>query len=117
MDGSGAWVRTALRIQGGLLLAGAVAFGALLPLLGAAIWATGTAPPGEDPAGIGIVLGVAGPLTALFYLPGGVVSLLAAGRHRPGQLGWVVAATIAAVPVCSLFGGLPLLLAILEQRR
>ncbi len=116
MDASGARVRRALRIQGYLLFAGAMMFSIVFPLVGGLIWATGFAPGGEAPGGPAFAMTFGGPVMALLYLPGAVISVLAADRHAPGELGWVIAATVATVPLCSIFGGIPLAMALFEGR-
>jgi hypothetical protein len=104
-------MRWILYAQGLLVLLGAAVFGIGFPLLGLGMATTGVAPDGEDPLGMGMVLGVAGPLTAVCYLPGGVLSLVAGwkvGADRENATKWVAVASIASMVLCPL-GGLPLL--------
>ena len=108
-----------LLVQGALLLSGVVLFGLGFPLLGCTMGLLDVAPAGEDPMAIAFVLGLAGPITALVYLPGAVLALLAARRVRndaEGAFPLVLAASIAGSVVC-LLGIAPVVLYLVGRDR
>jgi len=95
---------------GALCALGLVAiFGLLFPVFGALIWFFGISPPGEDPLGPALGMIVAGPLTALFYLPGGIACLVAL-RGLQTDASWALSAGILAALttafICPPFGAL-----------
>jgi hypothetical protein len=115
-------VRGWLAVQGALLLFGALAFGLVFPFLGLFLGAVAVAmsslqlaPLEEGPLGAAMAMVCAGPITALFYAPGGVLGLLAARRYQPGRLGWVIAAAVGGAPVCSAVAFVPLVFAVVDR--
>jgi cation transporter-like permease len=75
----------------------------------------GLAPPGEDPWGPALAMICAGPVTALFYLPGCVAAAVASRRlgrdPEQAQVPLLVAAVLAA-PLCGVGVALPVLLVV-----
>jgi hypothetical protein len=100
-----ALVRPWLLAQGALLLLGVLTFGLLFPLIGLAIVVVGAAPGGEDPLGVGLGIALSGVVTAVIYLPGATLALLAARNLRTdpqGAFTLVLLAGICGGVVCPL---------------
>ena len=96
----------------------ALLFGLAFPCIGAVIWTYQLAPPGEDPLGPAMAMIIAGPLTALFYLPCALAAAIAARKKArdptSGQL-WMLIAGGAALVTCGPIGAAVLTLAILDE--
>ena len=96
----------------------ALVFGLAFPIIGVVIGTLGLAPPGEDPWGPGLGMIIAGPCTALFYLPTAVLGAIATRRLKnqdPNAQGWAIACAATTLLSCAPAGAGLLILTLLKQ--
>lgn len=110
-------VNTWLLIQGGSFLAFSLLFGLLFPVAGVLLTVLNVPSPGGDGVAPWVTMAVAGPCTSVFYLPGGIVSLVARRKLQADAaraLPWLIAAGALTLVVCPL--GIVPVLAVATRR-
>lgn len=89
-------------------------FGLAFPVIGVVLGALGIAPPGENPWGPALGMIIAGPCTALFYMPVAILGLIASrrlSRQEPGAENWAIACAATTLLTCAPVGAGLLILA------